>query len=75
MLFINPGALTSYRDNELNELIKRVNEIEPYGISIVDGYELMFNSDLENKCFTGWDPELSPEDEKNDVKLLRSKRR
>jgi 4-hydroxy 2-oxovalerate aldolase len=46
-VFLNPVALTSYRDAELIDLIEKVNAIQPYGMSIVDTYGLMFNNDME----------------------------
>jgi len=59
ILFINPVALTSYHDAEIIELINKVNEVEPYGMSIVDTYGLMFNDTLE-KYIKILDKNLSP---------------
>jgi 4-hydroxy 2-oxovalerate aldolase len=50
-LFLNPVALTSYRDREILQLIDRVNEIEPFGMSIVDTYGLMFDNDVKKYIY------------------------
>jgi len=60
-LFLNPVALTSYRDAELLQLIEKINAIRPYGMSIVDTYGLMFNNDIEKYiylCDSNLDPEI-----------------
>ncbi|MBA4686408.1 MAG: 3-hydroxy-3-methylglutaryl-CoA lyase [Candidatus Galacturonibacter soehngenii] len=39
-------SITSYNDEELLELVKLVNEVEPYAVSIVDTYGLLHPEDL-----------------------------
>ena len=39
-------SVTSYSDEELLELIKLVNDVKPYGVSMVDTYGLMDNERL-----------------------------
>ena len=46
-LFLNPVALTSYRDTDVIELMAKINQIQPYGVSIVDTYGLMFENDVD----------------------------
>ncbi|MDR0644176.1 MAG: aldolase catalytic domain-containing protein [Treponema sp.] len=50
-LFLNPVALTSYRDMEILRLIDRINEIKPFGMSIVDTYGLMFDNDMKKYIY------------------------
>jgi 4-hydroxy 2-oxovalerate aldolase len=50
-LFLNPVALTSYSDMELLLLIEKINEVEPFGMSIVDTYGLMFDNDVEKYVY------------------------
>ena len=57
-LFLNPVALPSYRNIELIQLIGKINDVQPYGMSIVDTYGLMFNSDID-KYITLVDDELN----------------
>lgn len=45
-IFINPINLMGYSDMELIELLEKVNEIEPFGFSIVDTFGSMTKSDL-----------------------------
>ena len=45
-LFINPTFTDQYTDSELIELLKRINEIEPYGMSIVDSMGVLKEKDL-----------------------------
>lgn len=45
-LFVQPVDILGYNDLELIELIDRVNEIEPYCISIVDTFGSMYQEDL-----------------------------
>jgi 4-hydroxy 2-oxovalerate aldolase len=46
-LFLNPVALTSYRTSELVSLVQKINDVQPFGMSIVDTYGLMFHDDVE----------------------------
>jgi 4-hydroxy 2-oxovalerate aldolase len=50
-LFLNPVALTSYRDMEILQLIERINEIKPVAMSIVDTYGLMFDNDMKKYIY------------------------
>lgn len=45
-VFIQPVSITSYSNWEMLELVKRVNEIQPYAFSIVDTYGLMHKEKL-----------------------------
>jgi 4-hydroxy 2-oxovalerate aldolase len=45
-IFVNPVSVTSYRDDEMMDLIKKINELAPYGVSIVDTYGLMHKKEL-----------------------------
>ena len=45
-LFVQPMDILGYSDIELIELIRRINEIEPYCFSIVDTYGAMYIDDL-----------------------------
>ncbi len=45
-LFLNLVSTSSYSDKELLQLIDKINEIKPFGVSIVDTYGLMFGSDM-----------------------------
>lgn len=45
-IFIQPVSVTGYNDAEMAELLKRVNEVEPYGVSIVDTYGLMHKKEM-----------------------------
>ena len=45
-IFIQPVSVTSYTDTEMSELLKKTNELAPYGISIVDTYGLMHKKEL-----------------------------
>ena len=57
MLFLNPVALPSYRNIELIQLISKINDVNPFAISIVDTYGMMFNNDI-NKFIAMIDDEL-----------------
>lgn len=39
-------SITSYEDDELLELVELVNDVKPYGVSIVDTYGLLYPEDL-----------------------------
>lgn len=45
-LSLQPVSVTSYSDNEMTELLKKVNEIKPYSVSVVDTYGLMHKKEL-----------------------------
>ena len=45
-VFAQLVSITSYNDTELMELIELVNEVKPYGVSIVDTYGLLHPEDL-----------------------------
>lgn len=40
-VFVNAVSITSYSDRELLDLVDLVNDLEPYGLSMVDTYGLM----------------------------------
>ena len=41
MVFVQPVSVTGYSDEEMLELVERVNELEPFAMSIVDTYGLL----------------------------------
>lgn len=45
-VFMQPVGTTSYNDFELLELVKKVNELSPYGFYMVDTLGTMFNNDV-----------------------------
>lgn len=45
-VFVQAVSITSYSDEELLQLIKLVNEIEPYAVSLVDTYGLLHQDSL-----------------------------
>ena len=45
-LFVQPVSITVYTDDEMTDLLDEVNNLEPYGISIVDTYGLMHKKQL-----------------------------
>lgn len=45
-VFIQPVSITSYTFNEFKNLINKVNKINPFAMSIVDTYGLMYKEDL-----------------------------
>lgn len=45
-VFTQAVSITSYNDNELLELIRLVNDLNPYAISIVDTYGLLHQDNL-----------------------------
>lgn len=49
--FMNPIYSNTYSDYEYLELIKRINEMNPYGFSIVDTYGTMRIRDLERRVY------------------------
>ncbi len=45
-LSLQPVSVTTYSDSEMIELLKKVNEVAPYSVSIVDTYGLMHKKEL-----------------------------
>lgn len=45
-VFVQAVSITSYSDEELGELIKLVNELQPYAFSLVDTYGLLHKAQL-----------------------------
>lgn len=45
-VFTQAVSFTSYSDEKIMELISLVNEVQPYAVSVVDTYGLMFKSNL-----------------------------
>ncbi len=41
MVFVQPVSVTGYSDEEMLELVERVNDLEPFAMSIVDTYGLL----------------------------------
>ena len=46
-LFIQPISTLSYTDNELQNLLKNINQLEPYAVYIVDTQGSMFSDDFK----------------------------
>jgi 4-hydroxy 2-oxovalerate aldolase len=49
-IIINPVSVTSYSDEEMISIIKKINKIEPYAVTIVDTYGLMHASEVLHYC-------------------------
>lgn len=47
LVFVQPVDILGYTDKELIEFIEKVNEIEPYCLSIVDTFGSMYQEDLQ----------------------------
>ena len=62
-VFMQPVGTTSYTESELIDLVKKVNELNPYAFYMVDTLGTMFNADLRN-MFGLIDSNLNP-----DIKL------
>ena len=45
-IFLQPVSVTGYTDSEMTALLKQSNEIDPYGIYIVDTYGLMHKKEM-----------------------------
>lgn len=45
-LFINPTFIDQYTDNEIIDVIEDINNIQPYGVSIVDSMGVLKENDL-----------------------------
>ncbi len=45
-VFVQPVSITGYSDEEMTDLIKRVNELHPYAMSMVDTYGLLHEGGL-----------------------------
>ncbi len=59
-VFVNPINLLGYTDEQVISIVKRVNEIAPYGFTIVDTFGSMLKSDLV-RLVTLIDHNLSPD--------------
>lgn len=59
LLFVQPVDILGYTDAELVEFISRINEIEPFCLSIVDTFGSMYAEDL-NRVFSLIDHNLTP---------------
>lgn len=49
-IFINPVSVTTFSDEEMISLAKKINEINPYAVTIVDTYGLMHSDKLLHYC-------------------------
>lgn len=49
-VFVNPVSVTTFSDQEMLSLIKKINDIEPYAVTIVDTYGLMHSDKLLHYC-------------------------
>ncbi|MDD2897393.1 MAG: aldolase catalytic domain-containing protein [Desulfuromonadaceae bacterium] len=45
-IFVNPVSVTSYSDEEMLDLIDKINTLAPQGVAIVDTYGLMHKQEL-----------------------------
>lgn len=59
-VFVQAVSITSYSDDEFLQLTKLVNELKPYGFSVVDTYGLLHKEQL-NHYFRLADERLSPD--------------
>ncbi len=46
MVFVQPVSITGYSDEEMTDLVKHINELDPFAMSIVDTYGLLDQSNL-----------------------------
>ena len=49
-IFVNPVSVTTFSDKEMISLIEKINEIEPYAVTIVDTYGLMHSDKVLHYC-------------------------
>ncbi|MCR5289410.1 MAG: aldolase catalytic domain-containing protein [Treponema sp.] len=49
-VFVNPVSVTTFSDQEMITLAKKINEIKPYAVTIVDTYGLMHAEKLLHYC-------------------------
>lgn len=59
-VFVQPVSITGYSDEEMIDLVERVNDLKPYAMSIVDTYGLLHQGNLLH-YFEIMDQHLSPE--------------
>lgn len=59
-VFAQAVSITSYNDDELMELVNLVNDLEPYAMSMVDTYGLLYKDNLMH-YFTFLDKYLAPQ--------------
>lgn len=60
MVFVQLVAVTSYEDEEMEDLIRLANEVQPYAVSMVDTYGLMYQNNIMH-YFELLDAGLKPE--------------
>ena len=49
-IIVNPVSVTSYSDEEMLTLIKKINKLDPYLVTIVDTYGLMHSKEVLHYC-------------------------
>jgi len=49
-VFVNPVSVTTFSDEEMISLVKKVNKLEPYVFTVVDTYGLMHSDKLLHYC-------------------------
>lgn len=49
-IFVNPVSVTSYTDEEIIALVKKINKISPYAVTVVDTYGLMHSEAVLHYC-------------------------
>lgn len=49
-IFVNPVSVTTFSDEEMISLAKKINAIEPYAVTIVDTYGLMHSEKVLHYC-------------------------
>ena len=49
-VYVNPVSVTTFNDEEMKCLAKKINEIEPYAVTIVDTYGLMHADKVLHYC-------------------------
>ena len=49
-IFVNPVSITSYTDEEIIGLVRKINKIAPYAVTVVDTYGLMHSDKVLHYC-------------------------
>lgn len=59
-IVVNPVSITSYNDEELKALIKKINRVQPFAVTVVDTYGLMHSRELLH-YFNIYNEKLNPD--------------
>jgi len=49
-IFVNPVSITSYTDEDIIALVRKINKIAPYAVTVVDTYGLMHSDKVLHYC-------------------------